>query len=289
MKSSVCLTMCVGWAAVLAPVIAEATFHDILIDEVYTNADGSVQFVELRALSNNQTNLDITRVVAFNTDGTQSTIAIDILVDFPALNANETVLIATPGFQAVAGFAPDFVMPASSLVPFPSGRVQFQNDAGNFIVDILAYGGAVGGFGQPAANLPSDGLNSLTRIAQGSPRNNSLDFAVCGATPKRNDGTRTTFGALDCNDNGEPDSCEIVRNLVPDVNDNDIPDACEDRGDFNGDAIVDLADYVPVFDCLDGPNGGIRPGCDVQDLSGDETVDLIDLAAFFIAVGTPFP
>lgn len=283
-------------AAIVSPA-AHATFHLIEINEVYSNADGSVQYVELRAVFPGQTELQHTRIVAHNSDGTVGTVVLDFTARFAALGNNETVLIATPAFESVAGFAPDFVMTSGSLISFPDGRVIFTQDPPfvDLVVDSVAYGAYTGsntGFGLPAAALPFDGVHSLTRISSSVTPNNAIDFAIRTNSPRRNDGCTTTLSAAafrDCNANGHSDACEVATGSLNDENENDVPDVCEDRGDFDGDGDVDLGDYRRLHDCLDGPNGGILPGCDVQDLTGDEAVDLADAAQFQNAFGTPPP
>jgi hypothetical protein len=287
----VALILC-SHAGIASPALA--SFHIIDIAEVYSNADGSVQFVELIAGFDFQTALAQTRIVAHNADGSVSTIVLDLSTNFLALDDGETVLIATASFQAVAGFAPDYIIPACARVSFPDGRVIFQNDAGTQRVDSVAFGAYTGvntGFGTPAVALPADGVNSLTRV--GNSGNNSLDFGARAATPKRNDGTTVTFMSApslsDCDASALADLCEMAAGSLADVNNNDIPDVCEDRGDFDGDGDVDADDYKNVFDCFDGPNGGILLGCDEEDLNGDETIDFLDAAEFQNAFGTPPP
>jgi len=293
-KSSACiLWLSAVFAAVVLPA-ARADFHLIIVNEVYTNADGSIQYVELIARAALQTNLGPTHVEALNAEGTVTMMVFDFTASFPALGNGETVLIATPGFQAVAGFAPDFVMLAGSLISYPSGRVIFDRDVG-LPVDAVAYGSYTGvntNFGLPALALPCDGINSLTRVLTSPQPDNAVDFAVRANSPRRNDGTNTTLNpstGADCNGNQMPDLCEAATGATPDGNHNRIPDECEDRGDFDGDGDVGLDDYRRLHDCLDGPDGGILPGCDVEDLTGDQAVDLADVALFQTAFGMPLP
>lgn len=280
----------------VASQVVLATFHFNDVSEVYTNADGSIQYVELISRASNQTMLGPTHVEALNADGLQTTVVFNFTVTFSGpLNNGDTLLIATPGFQAMAGFAPDFVMASGSLISFPDGRVIFDRDGVGSPVDSIAYGdytGSNSGFGSPAAALPFDGIHSLTRVASSFPLNNAVDFAVRTNSPRRNDGCTTTLSAAafqDCNGNGRLDACDLQTRGSDDVNANAIPDECEARGDFDGDGDVDLDDYRRLHDCLDGPDGGILPGCDVQDLTGDEAVDLADVAQLQNAFGTPPP
>ena len=280
----------------LGPQAVRATFHEIDVNEVYTNADGSIQYVELISRAPLQTNLGPVRIVARNADGTQPTIVFDFTATFSgSLNNGDTLLIATPGFQPVAGFSPDFVMPANSLISFPSGRVLYETDDGFFTVDALAYGDYTAdntGFGQSAVALPCDGMHSLTRVFSSTPLNNAVDFAVRVNSPRRNDGMHATLHlpvGADCNANGVPDACDIASGDSVDHNGNHIPDDCEYRADFDRDGDVDLDDYRRIHDCLDGPDGGIIPGCDRQDLTGDDVVDFFDVAQFQNSFGTPPP
>jgi hypothetical protein len=279
------------------PQAARATFHEIDVNEVYSNADGTIQYVELISRFPVQTNLAQTRIVARNADGTQTTLLFNFTATFTSgtLNNGDTLLIATPGFEAVAGFAPDFVMPASSLISFLSGRVLFETDDGLFIVDSVAYGDYLASnvnFGLAAVGLPCDGVHSLTRISSSTPLNNAVDFVVRTNSPRRNDGTNTTLHlplGTDCNRNGVPDACDIASGDSLDHNGNHVPDDCEYRADFDRDGDVDLDDYRRLQGCLDGPDGGILPGCDGQDVTGDDVVDFLDFAEFQNSFGTPPP
>lgn len=173
-------------AAGAAPALA--TFHLIRVNEVFSNASGTLQFVELIAISDFQTNLAPTRVVAANADSSLANLVFDFVTSFPLLDNGETILLATAGFQAAAGFAPDFVIPDGRIFG-TNGRVAFDQDLGPD-VDALAYGTYSGpntGFGSPAAPLPGDGFHSLTRVA--FTNNNAADFAVADNSPRRNDGT----------------------------------------------------------------------------------------------------
>lgn len=83
------------------------------------------------------------------------------------------------------------------------------------------------------------------------------------------------MSGLDCNDNGEPDACDIFNGTSSDENNNGIPDECESiPGDINGDGVVGvkdllilLANWGPCGDCQDCP----------ADLDGNCAVGVSDL------------
>jgi len=124
---------------------AGASFHTFQIDELYSSADGSIQFIELHE--------------AFGVGGQQflaghsltsaqgaTTRSYTFPANLPdALTAGKRVLIATPAFAALGLVAPDFIVSGPFL--FPGGGT--INYAG---VDSVTY---------PA--LPSDGVSSLGR------------------------------------------------------------------------------------------------------------------------------
>ncbi len=168
------------------------TYHLNRINEVYTNSDGTLQFVEIIATAGGQTELAPTRVTSFNADGTVETLVFDFTASFPSLGRNGTLLLATKAFESVAGFPPDFVIPDRSI-PLNNGRVVFKTDFGQDI-DGVAYGQFSGnniGFGIPARPLPHDTINSLTRITFSG--NNFADFAVSLNSPRSNDGRTTAI------------------------------------------------------------------------------------------------
>lgn len=162
----------------------------IMVNEFYSNADGTKQFVELIALSTGQTNLAPTHLESINADGTDTTLIFDFTTSFPQLGNNETILFATAGVVAELGFNADHVIANNSL-SLVDGKVVFDQDVGAE-VDAVAYGAYSGdnaGFGTPALPLPTTGIQSLTRIRYSfvTP-NNSTDFAYAVNSPKRNDG-----------------------------------------------------------------------------------------------------
>ncbi|MCH7604233.1 MAG: hypothetical protein IIB54_15870, partial [Planctomycetes bacterium] len=79
---------------------------------------------------------------------------------------------------------------------------------------------------------------------------------------------------LDCNDNGQPDDCDIFDGTSDDLNNNGIPDECETPGDLDGDGVVGVKDLLILLGAW-----GSCPDCDncPADLNGDCLVGVLDL------------
>lgn len=125
-----------------------ASFHIWDISEIYTNDDGSIQFVELFCPSNGQQFLNAHQLAA-TSDG--NTVTFTFPGDSGSPTANKRLLLATAGFAAVSGsVTPDFILPDNFINP----------NANAFVVDF--------GLGQDimnftGSNLPTDGINSIDR------------------------------------------------------------------------------------------------------------------------------
>lgn len=163
----------------------------IMVNEFYSNADGTKQFIELIALSEAQTNLSPTHIESMNADATDTTLVYDFTTSFPQLSNNETILLATSSVVTELGFNADRVIPDNSI-SLVDGKIVFDNDGLGGAIDNVAYGNFTGdntGFGTPTLPLPTNGVQSLTRIRFSfvTP-NNSTDFEYAINTPKRNDG-----------------------------------------------------------------------------------------------------
>lgn len=135
-----------------------AAFHTFRINEVYSSPDGTIQFVEMREATGSNFEYFWAGQALTSTQG-----ATTRTFTFPSnlastQTANRSVLIATPGFAALAGVTPDFVVPAPFL--FPGGGT--LNYAG---ADSVTY---------PA--LPGDGVSSLDRNGTSGP-NTPTNFA----------------------------------------------------------------------------------------------------------------
>jgi hypothetical protein len=174
------------------PQAAPLSFHLINVNEVYSNADGTLQYVELITLASGQTNLSLTRITSLDAAGTAETVVFDFTASFSGISqTGSTLLVATRAFETLTGVRPDFVISDQSI-SLLNGRILFKPDAGSPI-DAVAYGAFTGsnaGFGSAAPALPRDGTNSLTR--RSSTRNNANDFMIAPSSPRPSNGNATT-------------------------------------------------------------------------------------------------
>ncbi|MDQ6618741.1 MAG: hypothetical protein M3Z31_03425 [Pseudomonadota bacterium] len=145
-----------------APTATYATFHSFRIESVYSNADGSVQYVVLRemqaligqrffaghALTSTHAALVKTFTFPFNLPSDDT--------------ANRRVLIGTQGFADLHLVAPDYVVPNQFLAT-DGGTLDYAG------VDQITY-----------AALPTDGSSALSRAGAGMP-NLAVNFVGASA------------------------------------------------------------------------------------------------------------
>jgi hypothetical protein len=130
---------------------AEAAFHLWQVKEVFTNADGSVQFVEMFDSFSGEIFTNGFSLTA-NSDGNIKTFT------FPSNLVNPTpgsLLIATTGFGSLpGGVTPDFTFSQGGV----SGMF-FNPNATNLS---FTYNGSGDSMVFTGASLPKNGINSLT-------------------------------------------------------------------------------------------------------------------------------
>ena len=148
---------------------ANAAFHLFDIQEVFSNVDGSIQFIELFTTSNNQEFVggQTIRLEVASPVSTLNTFTFP--ANGPTLTANKTYLIGTSNLTALYGVTPDFVLPANFLQVGTGFTNKQLNFAGFDFVNLL--------------NLPLNGIGSLNGLqgndtatatsvnAQATPRN----------------------------------------------------------------------------------------------------------------------
>jgi len=134
---------------------AQAAFHLWNIREIYTDASGSLQFIELFCNSGSQQFVSGQQIRVTDLSGT-TTHTFTLPSNLPGDTLNRAFLIATTGADAAGAPTPDFVLPANFL---------------------FAGGGTISFFGQNSGAytaLPTDGTLSRTWIggdAVNSPQN----------------------------------------------------------------------------------------------------------------------
>jgi len=135
------VTVCVTFAPE-----SGATFHTYRIEQLYSNADGTVQFIVLHEAANSQgENLFSSHSIRAN-DSLGGLNGFTFPNDLPSAQTADTrVLIATEGFAALNVVKPDYVVP-NRFLSLKSGSVNFGG------VDEVAY-----------AALPVDGVSALNR------------------------------------------------------------------------------------------------------------------------------
>lgn len=164
-------------------------FHLFDIREIYSNANGSVQYIELVTIHPNERFLTGHSITVTNGDTTNRFV---FLTDLPGGTANKSFLIATQGFADLNLVIPDYIVPDGFLFP-AGGTINFGEE-----VDILPY-----------TALPLDGSNSLNRVdastselisGVSSPQNfagstGSIDTVGSGAVFTGTAGANTLNGA----------------------------------------------------------------------------------------------
>jgi uncharacterized repeat protein (TIGR01451 family) len=130
-----------------------AAQHLWVINEIFSCADGSVQFVEFFTTFDGQDLLDNHFLFAVNS-GSSITNTFEFLTDLPsASTGGHTFLVATPGFSSLSGgVTPDYTIP-TSFVFTASGRLNFGPNSSSFF-DTFTYS---------AGQLLLDGINALNR------------------------------------------------------------------------------------------------------------------------------
>ena len=147
-KQKLILAVSVALAGSIKPSIAD--FDQWGISELFTSADGSIQFIELSTLVANQQDLSGQLLVATNADNQQSS-SLVFPNNLSGETANTTVLIATDGFEQLTGLTPDFVI-AAGFLPLAGGNLNFAEGAAT--VDYAA------------AQMPRNGLQSINGLGE---------------------------------------------------------------------------------------------------------------------------
>ena len=140
-------------ALLLAALPARATFHLWQMSELYSNADGSVQFLELRALTGGQEFLGGHTLDSQGPNGVTNTLNFS---DLQGDTSNRTMLVGTVGFSQLNVVQPDFIVPNGFF--FKGGGT-------------LIFGEGADRWTYPALPTPPLSLNRDGTTSTNSPKN----------------------------------------------------------------------------------------------------------------------
>jgi hypothetical protein len=222
----------VGAAAALAVIAggtlsARAGSHLWRFNEIFTNEDGTVQFIELlECCGSTFENSLLNKWVRSEANGGEYTFPANI----PGNTANRYLLLATVDFAALPGApTPDYIIPAG-LIPVNGGNT----------LRYFVYSEAVMTYG--AGALPTDGVTSLR-----------IDGTTGANTPTNYNWDEGSVIAGTCTDSdsdgyGSPGSPACPNGAAMDCNDGNpavhpgATEACFDQVDNDCDAAVDCDD-----------------------------------------------
>jgi len=152
------LKLCVAAAYLLAAATCWATFHTFKIEQIYSNADGTVQFIVMHeSMGENGENFWAGQALTSTHGGVTSVYIFPRnlpgggqvcgYVCMPGVSptANRRVLIATEGFDGLGLVTPDYVI-SNGFLRTDGGTLVFAG------VDQVTYG-----------SLPTDGVNAINR------------------------------------------------------------------------------------------------------------------------------
>ena len=178
----------------LATLPASAAFHLWSFNEIYSNADGTVQFIELTTGADNQ---QFTAGHTLTSTAGMVTNTYNVTTSLPGSSLNKRFLFGTAGFAALGLVQPDYIIPNNFI--FAGGGT--LNWAG---FDNWTYG-----------PLLTDGENSLNRSGVTGP-NSPTNFA--GITRH----VTTLDPAGDADSDGIPNGVEFGEGRDALVKDNDV-------------------------------------------------------------------
>ena len=136
MGSTLRLLLCL---LALAALPSRAAFHLWIVSEFYSNADGTVQYVELQALSGGQQFLNnAVRLTSTNVGATQTN-TFTFNRDLSGDTAGKRMLVATAGFDSLGIATADFIVPNGFLFP-AGGTIAFAPNPVGAPYDTVTHG-----------------------------------------------------------------------------------------------------------------------------------------------------
>ena len=242
-----------------------AAFHFMQIEQVIggVNGDTTAQAIQLRMRSSSQNQVQASRLIAVDASGANPVLLEDMMASVPNSQSGRRVLITTPNFAKYTNIplVSDFTMDPIPVSYLAAGQLRFNDDFGtiywslswggtNFTGSTTANSGITndnnGDYGPPVAGaLPTSSLQALqfTGSAIAASTTNLADYALTAGAATFINNANTSFTLV---------------TPVPEV----LP------GDFNGDEVVDAADYTVWRDNLDTTFNLSGNGDEIGDSAG---------------------
>ena len=147
---------------------AEASFHLFDIQEVFSNSDGSVLFIELFTAAGGQQFLS-GHSISFQIDlAVQNTLN---LSNLPSDTANKSFLVGTANLGTLYGVTPDFVIPANFFSAGTNKFINFGPDTDRVNLTLLptngnsSLNGLIANAGETSAATSVNALATPTNFA----------------------------------------------------------------------------------------------------------------------------
>ncbi|MFN0060486.1 MAG: hypothetical protein ACKVX7_18670 [Planctomycetota bacterium] len=239
----------------------DAGSHAWQVNELFSNADGTVQFIELKECCGFASEIGLAgKWVMSNSTGNQFFFPINLT---PGTTANQHLLLATAAFAALPGApTPDYIIESNF----------FSNESDT--ITYWMYPAATMSFASGA--LPLDGIHSLLRtgaVIVNSPTN----FAdVTGSVDASGGGAPQQFIRADSNGDGALDVADPISVLG--VLFSGGATTCNKALDANDDGAVNIADPIYILSHLFslGPAPGAPyPGCGDDPTTDTLTCDAV--------------
>jgi len=183
----------VGFLSLGTP--AQAFFHEWDIKEVYSNADGSIQYVLYNPTAPGEIVADGVQIVA-NSDGVLRTFTFS--GNLSGNTTNRHLLIATPGFASLPGaVTPDYILPCGPFFDPAATTISVTITSTIFpTIDSITFQGAT---------LPTNGTNSLTDTTVNTLTTTLVSSA---SSPTNYGGPAGAMALTGCLQTGACDACD---------------------------------------------------------------------------------
>jgi hypothetical protein len=171
------LACCLAFVAAALAWPAHASFHLFRIDQVFSNADGSVQYVVMREVtgSNGENFWADNRLETTSTSGAKQQFVFP--TNLPSTStANRSVLIATNGFAALGLVTPDYIVP-NGFIPVGGGKLDYASGTDEITFAALPTDGgtAIDRNGTPVPATPRNFAGASETLTASVPTSLDLD------------------------------------------------------------------------------------------------------------------